>query len=60
VQRLDGDLHEHQDGGHTHEGASSQLLQGHPGEPGEMRRAFEVGDEDWRVDPDALVPEGGS
>jgi hypothetical protein len=60
LQRLDGDLHERQDGGHTREGASSQLVQSHPGEPGELRRAFDVVDEDWCVEPDALVlAEGG-
>ena len=42
------------------EGTSSQLVQGHPGEPGEMRRAFNAVDEDWCVDPNALVlAEGG-
>jgi hypothetical protein len=55
LQRLDGDLHERQDGGHTRAGASSQLVQGHPGESRERRRAFEVVAEDWCVDPDALV-----
>ena len=39
VRRRDGDLHERQDGGHTREGAASQLIQGLPGK---VRRACDV------------------